>query len=704
MGAAVTPPFPDAAFRASRVFQRDLALTLLEGAVPPGLYGHLFVLSPVGTVDSGGAPYPNGNDRPTVINGDGMVWRFDLAPAGGGLPTATSRIIEPPDYRWDELTKNGSPLAFAGFVDLGMLRASPLLGTRNFANTAFVPMPGKDPGDPTRLICAYDAGPPVEIDPASLETLGVVGTSWDAEALDGLVPFPPILSTAHPYYDAHTGELFSVNYGRSVASMLETIPLLTGLSFLPDVVEDWVGRVLAALGRTPVGAKATRLLGQAVSKLARVTRKGARGPIRTAANDLERILPESFLDLVWWDGQGDITRIPVIDADTGKEAAVLESMHQVAVTKRFVLLLDTNFKLRLDQFYNNPFPYVPEVERLLRVALASRQGETSNLWVIDRSDVAKVLSGQTKGVPAFKVRLPGAVHFLADYDDSEGIRIQCAHGTALDIAEWVRRDDLRLSGATVREPLHGMIASEVDVSRLGAFVIDPGLRRLVESRVISDDRLWGIGLYAARGVPAWDKPPERLGRVFWFASGLWDDNYTLFIRSLYADYPNRLVPLAEVDALVRGDGRPTTIFAVDPERFELVDAWEFPPGLTMSSPQFIPDRSDDGAPGWVGAIVWDEVKTMLWIFSADALAKGPVAKLAVPAELGFSLHSAWLPEVQSSPRPVAASPSTPSLTEELLKRAARLEPRARRRLERFLDKLGQTGQSGQPGPFGRRRT
>lgn len=666
--------------------------------MPPGLAGHLFVLSPVGTVDSGGAPYPDGNDRPTVINGDGMVWRFDFSQVAGALPTATSRIIEPPDFRWDELTRNGSPLAFAGFVDLGMLRASPLLGTRNFANTAFVPMPGKAPGDPTRLICAYDAGPPVEIDPVSLETLGVVGTSWDAEALDGIVPFPPILSTAHPYYDAHTGELFSVNYGRSVVSMLETIPLLTALSFLPDAVEDWVGRVLAALGQTPVGKKAVGLIGEAVTRLARTTRRGTRAATRTAANDVERILPESFLDLVWWSGQGDITRLPVIDAETGKEAAVLESMHQVAVTRRFVLLLDTNFKLRLDQFYNNPFLYVPEVERLLRVALASRQGETSNLWVIDRADVAKALSGQTKGVPAFKVRLPGAVHFLADYDDEGGIRIQCAHGTALDIAEWVRRDDLRLSGETVREPLHGMIASEVDVSRLGAFVIDPVRRRLVESRVISDDRLWGIGLYAAHGVPAWDKPPEHLGRVFWFASGLWDDNYTLFIRSLYADYPNRLVPLAEVDALVRGDGRPTTIFAVDPERFELVDAWEFPPGLTMSSPQFIPDTSDDGAPGWVSAIVWDDMKTMLWIFSADALAKGPVAKLVVPAELGFSLHSAWLPEIGSAPRSAAPPPSDKTMIEALLARASRLEPRAQSRLRRFLARLAQLDTPGKGRP------
>ena len=75
------PDFPDAALLASRAALRSAPLTLVRGRLPDRLAGHLFVLSPVGTVDSGGAPYPNGNDRPTVINGDGMVWRFDFTPS-----------------------------------------------------------------------------------------------------------------------------------------------------------------------------------------------------------------------------------------------------------------------------------------------------------------------------------------------------------------------------------------------------------------------------------------------------------------------------------------------------------------------------------------------------------------------------------------------------------------------------------------------
>jgi carotenoid cleavage dioxygenase-like enzyme len=205
------PEFPDAALRASRDAYTNVPVTLIDGALPPKLAGHLFVMSTCGTVDSGGAPYPNRNDRPTVINGDGMVWRFDfVAPAPGDPPAVTmsNAILKPPDYHYDELTRDGQPLDFAGFEDVGMLRASLFLGTRNYANTALVPMPDPGGGD-TRLLCCYDAGPPVEIDPVSLETLDVVGQSWDPEALDGLVAFPPILATAHPMYDPDSGQLFA---------------------------------------------------------------------------------------------------------------------------------------------------------------------------------------------------------------------------------------------------------------------------------------------------------------------------------------------------------------------------------------------------------------------------------------------------------------------------------------------------------------
>lgn len=678
---STAPEFPDAALSASRDVHTDLPVPLTAGALPPGLAGHLFVMSTCGSVDSGGAPYPDDNDRPTVINGDGMVWRFDfVAPAPGDAPavTVSNAIIKPPDYHYDELTKNGEPLDFAGFGDVGMLRASLFLGTRNYGNTALLPLPDSGGGG-TRLICCYDAGPPVEIDPVSLATLDVVGKSWDPEALDGLVPFPPILATAHPMYDPDRNQLFAVNYGRSTASMIETVPLLETLAFLPEEINDVIGRTAAALGVAPIVSTLAKVPGRVASWLTHARR----GFIR---HQRESPIPVSFLDLVVWPGHGDITRLPVVDVATGKLAEVEESMHQIAITRRFVLLLDTNFKLRFDQFYNNPFPWVPVAERLFRTSVGSEQGTTSNLWIIRRDDVDHALGATSnRSVPAWKVPLPGAVHFLADFDDSDGIRIQCAHGNALDIAEWVRPDDQRLDGSTVREVMHGMIASAVDTSELGRYVIDPAQRRIVESQRLGDDRLFSIALYAARGVPAWDRVPERLTHSYWFSSGLWQDTYTLYIRALYADYPGRRIPMADMDAIIRAGGTPSTLVCVELDSLTICDHYAFDPGVTLSSPQFIPDPARAGdRGGWITTVVWTRDKSHLWVFDAEDLEGGPIAQLEVPATLGFSLHSAWLPTI--TPRPPPTGVAAPSL-DDLRERLERLKPSARKRLEKLLARL-----------------
>jgi hypothetical protein len=362
-------------------------------------------------------------------------------------------------------------------------------------------------------------------------------------------------------------------------------------------------------------------------------------------------------------------------------------MHQIAVTRHHVLLLDTNFKLRLDQFYNNPFPRMPEVERLFRTSVGSQQGTVSNLWVVRRDAIAHALAaGHNRSVPAWKVPLPGAVHFLADYDDSAGIRIQCAHGNALDIAEWVRPDDQLLDGRAVRETMHGMVASAVDVSELGRNLIDPVQRRIVQSQRLSDDLLWSIALYAARGVPAWQQIPERLTHSFWFASGLWQDTYTLYIRALYANYADRQIPIADVDRLIASGGKPSTLVCIELDPFTICDSFSFDPGVTLSSPQFIPDpdRAGDRG-GWITAVVWTREESFLWVFDAEHLAAGPIARLAVPATLGFSLHSAWLPSI--APRPAPAPRATPDLMAELRDRLSRLGPSARRRLERLLARI-----------------
>ncbi len=64
-----------------------------EKDLPDDLRGHVFIIAPVGTIESGGLPFTNGD---SFLSDDGMIYRFDFQQKGEVL--LTTRIIRPPDY------------------------------------------------------------------------------------------------------------------------------------------------------------------------------------------------------------------------------------------------------------------------------------------------------------------------------------------------------------------------------------------------------------------------------------------------------------------------------------------------------------------------------------------------------------------------------------------------------------------------------
>jgi carotenoid cleavage dioxygenase-like enzyme len=59
---------------ASRDELDDIQLEI-EGNLPEDLQGHVFIVAPVGTVESGGLPFKDGD---SLLNGDGMIYRLDF--------------------------------------------------------------------------------------------------------------------------------------------------------------------------------------------------------------------------------------------------------------------------------------------------------------------------------------------------------------------------------------------------------------------------------------------------------------------------------------------------------------------------------------------------------------------------------------------------------------------------------------------------
>jgi len=625
--------------RTSRIEHMSLPFDIIEGSIPDDLTGHLFVVAPAGTV----ARRPS-ETRSTMLLGDGMVCRFDLTPSGINL---TSRIARTHDCVADELTSTVAGLEPYRFHTSGILRLG-LLGSRNFANTAFLPM--KRGTDRTRMILAYDAGRPMEIDPVSLELIGPVGGrgEWRAEALRD-APFPVYLSPAHPAWDRRTGELFTLNYGRGVQNFAATIPLVNLLSRLPSRVARGFDRIARIVGVDAAYKWLHRRIARGATTIDRM--------VERVMDEHFGSVPDTFTDLVRWDGSGRLARWRLV-LPNEREVSIAQSVHQIAITRSYIVILHTAFKLGFAAAFDDPVPHTDIVERFAHAALTRPQLPTTTLYVVPRAalddpDPPRGDDGVAR-VTCRRVDIPvEADHFLADYDDEgDRITLHVAHSPATDLGEWIRPHDESAWDAYIDPALHGMLAvGAMDVGRFGRYVIRGKTGHVEEARTTLDERrTWGISLFAGRAINAEDELPERIEHAYWCTVGFYPELLTEFVFDLYRDYRHRVIP---VDAILgmRAVGRPSTILRVDNATVRIADSYELPMGSIVGSMQHVPHAGSWGAgsDGYLIGTVYTPTRTELWILDASDLARGPICRLGSEAfEVGFSLHTAWLPAIEAS--------------------------------------------------------
>ena len=89
-------------------------------------------------------------------------------------------------------------------------------------NTAAIPV--KFAGDDRwRLLATWDSGRPYEMDPMSLEVKTPVGanTEWREQTIPLRIgPFKLHITATHHAYDDHTQELYTINFGKSILTMM----------------------------------------------------------------------------------------------------------------------------------------------------------------------------------------------------------------------------------------------------------------------------------------------------------------------------------------------------------------------------------------------------------------------------------------------------------------------------------------------------
>lgn len=544
------PKLPDRLPRNLTVWNHDeidVGLKLVSGKLPSDLAGHAFIV--------GALPYPDGS---FIFNGDGMVFRVDLDPSA---PRVKTRIMRTPCWRADQATLDGHPW---GFVNLGIVRLSSKLGIRNQLNTAFQPMGH-------RMLVTYDGGRPYELDVQTLDVITPVGgmDEWRDSIPFVAGPFRAHMSTAHPCWDEHTSELFSVNFGATY----------------------------------------------------------------------DGVAP--FTDLIIWDGQGALKTWSILN-EQGEPVEITQSVHQMTISEDYVILVDCAFLVENEQFFD------PEVSR--------PQEPDAAVYIIDRA----ALTPDATTVTARRLIIPREiVHLTADYENPDGvITLHVIHSCATDASEWLRAGDTHPDGTPIDPALVGYLAAGTDSSPIGRHTIHGPTAKLTSSRHFSKRDYWSPIFFTHQGNMA----PGRFEHLYFNASGFNDELLTQRMVDLYRDYPHRTVPLAEV-----GGRRPGTLFHFDPQRVGVLDAYTFPTGRSVGSPQFIPRAgARDSADGYILCTVVADAPEPnlttgheLWLFDARDLSKGPLARLAHPdLRFGFTLHTSYLPELKPRNSTYNLAPTT----------------------------------------------
>lgn len=219
--------FPAAILTVNRQEIDGDSMIVTEGKLPNDLQGHAFILAAAGFVDSKPLPgtslvLPSIDGNP-AINSDGMIFRLDFHKQGQesklGEVWLKTKIVGTPSYWADKATVEKEEYSRLKFYNFGLARISEWVGVRNTSNTGWLSM--KFPGENSRLFVTLDAGRSHEIDTESLEVVTPLG--WNKEWIPQMkltLPFALAMSTAHPYFDPRKNEVFTVNYCKSIKTML----------------------------------------------------------------------------------------------------------------------------------------------------------------------------------------------------------------------------------------------------------------------------------------------------------------------------------------------------------------------------------------------------------------------------------------------------------------------------------------------------
>ncbi|WNZ25451.1 hypothetical protein HJG54_23070 [Leptolyngbya sp. NK1-12] len=654
----------------SKTSRQEDTWTLVPKAnqpLPAGLNGHVFVV----------APLPPPEDQPkrgerAFPNGDGLIYRLSFE---NGTAKLTTAIAKTPCYYADLATQYDKHYKSLAFRDGGVVRMSLALGSRNQLNTAFLKMN-------RRLLITYDAGRPYTLDPQTLEVVEPIGATKDwIIILGGLLPisniFQPYSGSAHPVCvppkQPNSGqqpdEGFIVNYSSGYNGKFK-VP-----------VNRVLNRFFGGMNRLKLERK----------RLLEHDEKMDSNEYWGRFTDLIRYKSVADADQTQPEYEVERWRLQL---PNGQPVVIKQSVHQMGITEKFIILGDLQFGLEYSQIFS---PYIlsfiwsrgfnrlshwiknPLGEWLYSVFLQLLESAPfTDFYLIrrDQLDDPKYPSCQANQPPqplvATKISLPRTVsHFAVDYADSEKLIFHVGHHNGLDPTEWINQFDqpvTRQPGKDyLRKDLQGFLVGTTDLGSFARYEFDPETGALLKSESVSDAGLdesepnsslptgantWLPSVYTHRNLLD-QADSNTVQHIYWTS---WGFSWELIPQRIYDAYRDREYREIPLEQLPDHDV-PPTLLCLDTTSMTIADAYAFPEGHAAYSPQFIPSTVESqGTPasrhGFIVCVVLsdhpddpEQPQDEFWIFDASCLHQGPICKLHHPAQplnLGATLHSTWL--------------------------------------------------------------
>lgn len=616
--------------------------------LPKDLHGHAFIVGALFQAEN--RPQEDGT---LLYTGDGMIYRLGFE---NGQATLKTRIAKTPCYYADIPTQRYlaanaiEPFAnfakkhkifsyFAAFRDGGQSRYSIRLGVRNQLNTAFLRT--RD-----RLLVTIDAGRPYVVDPDTLELLYPIGSTSEWKGIFpvlakvfGLNLFDIYINSAHPVADVSKldnkpDELFTTNYstgyngkfGKPVNRVLDSLSLLFKALFKNKVS-----------GREDFGR---------FTYLIRYRFGDKQAGLEPIMKSWRMMLPDSQ---------------PVL---------VEQSLHQLAITEKYIILSDITFRMEFSQIFSPFFigflrlasfkdkRFYSFGAKLYTIFLKQfKPLPFGNLYIVKREDLDE--DSEATEVTVQKVTIPLEIsHFAADYANPDNkITIHIGHGNGWDVTEGITRYDKPVPGKSLRLDLEGMMSGTTDLSSLARYVIDGNTGEIQSFQLVTDSNAtWSPSVYTHRDLcrDSKEASSETVKNIYWMS---WGFTWELIPERIYEAYKadgHRVVAIEDLP-----EHKAVTLLRLDTEKMSIVDTFHFPDRHFACSPQFIPssepcpEGKDESIHGYIVCIVLtddpncpDTPKDEFWIFHADDFNNKPIYRLSgsteEPLNLALTLHSTWL--------------------------------------------------------------